>query len=65
MIVGGVYLALVLVAAAVTLGCAPFVVFSVLRFQLDLPRAALVAIALVVLPRTGGFTRLRWLLVAG
>ena len=53
------------VVAAVMFGCAPFVVFSALRFQLDLPLAAMVAVALVVVLRTEGFTRLGWSLVAG
>jgi len=53
------------VVAAVVFGCAPFVVFSAQRFQLDLPLAAMVAIALVVILLTEGFTRLGWSLVAG
>jgi len=53
------------VVAAVVFGCAPFVVFSALRFQLDLPLAAMVAVALVVILLTEGFTRLGWSLVAG
>jgi len=53
------------VVAAVVFGCAPFVVFSALRFQLDLPLAAMVALALVVVLRTEGFTRLGWSLLAG
>jgi MFS family permease len=53
------------VVAAVVFGCAPFVVFSALRFQLDLPLAAMVALALVVILRTEGFTRLGWSLIAG
>jgi 4-amino-4-deoxy-L-arabinose transferase-like glycosyltransferase len=53
------------VVAAVLFGCAPFVVFSALRFQLDLPLAAMVALALVVIFQTDGFTRLGWSLVAG
>ncbi|MGH7347993.1 MAG: ArnT family glycosyltransferase, partial [Candidatus Rokuibacteriota bacterium] len=53
------------VVAAVVFGCAPFVVFSALRFQLDLPLAAMVALALVVILQTDGFTRLGWSLVAG
>ena len=53
------------VVAAVVFGCAPFVVFSALRFQLDLPLAAMVALALVVIFQTDGFTRLGWSLVAG
>jgi hypothetical protein len=53
------------VAAAWIFGGAPFVVFSALRFQLDLPLAALVAVALVVLLRSEGFTRPGWSAAAG
>jgi len=53
------------VVAAVVFGCAPFVVFSALRFQLDLPLAAMVALALFVVLQTDGFTRLGWSLAAG
>jgi Dolichyl-phosphate-mannose-protein mannosyltransferase len=53
------------VVAAVVFGCAPFVVFSALRFQLDLPLAAMVALALFVVLQTNGFTRLGWSLAAG
>jgi hypothetical protein len=53
------------IVAAVLFGCAPFVVFSSQRFQLDLPLAAMVAVALVVTYLTEGFTRLGWSLVAG
>src|SRR5262249_54651236 len=53
------------VVAAVVFGCAPFVVFSALRFQLDLPLAAMVAVALVMIFETDGFTRLGWSLAAG
>src|SRR5207248_8550337 len=45
------------VVAAVVFGCAPFVVFSAQRFQLDLPLAAMVAIALVVILLTEGLDR--------
>ena len=45
------------VAAALLFGSAPFMVFSTLRFQLDLPLAAVVAVALVVLLATDRFTR--------
>ena len=45
------------VAAAWIFGSAPFVIFTALRFQLDLPLAAMVALALVALVRTEGFTR--------
>jgi hypothetical protein len=53
------------VVAAVVFGCAPFVVFSSVRFQLDLPLAAMVAVALAVLLASEGFTRVGWSLVAG
>ena len=53
------------VVAAVLFGCAPFVVFSSQRFQLDLPLAAMVAVALVVIVLTEGFTRLGWSVLAG
>jgi len=53
------------IVAAVLFGCAPFVVFSSQRFQLDLPLAAMVAAALVVIALTEGFTRLGWSLLAG
>ena len=46
------------VAAALLFGGAPFVVYSTLHFQLDLPLASMVALALVALIATGGFTRL-------
>src|SRR6185295_11245732 len=45
------------VVAALLFGSAPFMVFSTLRFQLDLPLAAMVAVALVVLLATDRFTR--------
>ena len=44
------------VAAALLFGSAPFVVFSTLRFQLDLPLAAMVTLALAVLLATERFT---------
>ncbi len=53
------------VVAAVLFGSAPFVVFSSLRFQLDLPLASLVALALVVLLRAEGFRHPGWSLAAG
>lgn len=53
------------VAAALIFGTAPFVVFSVLRFQFDLPLAVVVATALLVLVLTEGLTRTGWSLVAG
>jgi hypothetical protein len=43
--------------AAVLFGTAPFVVFSALRFQLDLPLAAFVAVSLWALTTTDSFTR--------
>ena len=46
------------VAAALLFGGAPFVVYSTLLFQLDLPLAAMVALALVVLLASADFTRL-------
>lgn len=51
--------------AAVAFGTAPFVVFSMLRFQLDLPLAAMVALALVALGRAENFARPGWSLAAG
>lgn len=46
--------------AAFFFGTAPFVVFSLTNFQLDLPLAAVVAAALYVLIRTEGFSRPAW-----
>jgi hypothetical protein len=43
------------VVAALVFGTAPFVVFSSLRFQLDLPLASMVALTLVVLARIDAF----------
>src|SRR6266849_2857860 len=51
--------------AAFFLGTAPFVVFSLTNFQLDLPLAAMVALALYALVRAEAFTGLRWSLVLG
>ncbi|HEU4370009.1 MAG TPA: glycosyltransferase family 39 protein [Methylomirabilota bacterium] len=45
------------VAAALLFGTGPFVVFSSLRFQLDLPLAAMVALGLVSLRATEDLTR--------
>jgi Dolichyl-phosphate-mannose-protein mannosyltransferase/LmeA-like phospholipid-binding len=45
------------VAAALLFGSAPFVVYSTLHFQLDLPLAAMVALALVTLLATDDFRR--------
>ena len=53
------------VAAALLFGGAPFVVYSTLRFQLDLPLAAMVALAFVVLLASADFTRLGVALGAG
>src|SRR5439155_1295263 len=52
------------VVAALVFATAPFVVFSSLRFQLDLPLASMVALMLVVLLRTDTFEHRRWLLLA-
>lgn len=51
--------------AALMYGTAPYVVFSVLRLQLDLPLAAMVALALVVLREADGLRHLGWALLAG
>ncbi|MBI4253915.1 MAG: glycosyltransferase family 39 protein, partial [Candidatus Rokubacteria bacterium] len=53
------------VVAAVAFGTAPFVVFSALRFQLDLPLAAMVALALLVLLRAEGFEHCGFTLLTG
>jgi len=53
------------VAAALLFGGAPFVVYSTLLFQLDLPLAAMVALALVVLLASADFTRLGVALAVG
>ena len=53
------------VAAAWIFGSAPFVLHSALRFQLDLPLAAMAALGLWALSRTDGFTRTGASLVAG
>src|SRR5438045_2834694 len=52
------------VAAAWIFGTAPFVVFSALRFQLDLPLATLVVTSVLLLVRTDGFTRPGWSVLA-
>src|SRR5258708_36172959 len=46
--------------AAFLLGTAPFVVFSLLNFQLDLPLMAMVALALYALVRTDHFSHRSW-----
>ena len=53
------------VVAATAFGTAPFVVYISLRFQLDLPLAAMVALAIEALLRTEDFRRLNWSLAAG
>ncbi|HEU5193507.1 MAG TPA: LmeA family phospholipid-binding protein [Methylomirabilota bacterium] len=53
------------VAAALLFGGAPFVVYSTLLFQLDLPLAAMVALALVVTLASADLRRLPLALVAG
>lgn len=53
------------VVAALLFGTAPFVVWHTLRFQLDLPLAAMVALALEVLLRTDRFRHPGWSLAAG
>jgi hypothetical protein len=51
--------------AAFFLGTAPFVVFSLTNFQLDLPLAAMVALALYALVRSESFADARWSLALG
>jgi hypothetical protein len=51
--------------AAFLFATAPFVVFSLLHFQLDLPLAAVVAIALYALARTDDLADRRWALALG
>ncbi len=51
--------------AAFFFGTAPFVVFSLNNFQLDLPLAAMVALTLWVIVLTDGFARRRWCLILG
>ncbi|MBI3827192.1 MAG: glycosyltransferase family 39 protein [Candidatus Rokubacteria bacterium] len=53
------------VVAAALFGSAPFVVELTLRFQLDVPLAALVALMLAVALKTEGFRRPGWSLAAG
>ncbi len=53
------------VVAALLFGTAPFVIFSSLRFQLDLPLASMVALALVVLLRTDRFGHAGWSVALG
>src|SRR6185503_12919784 len=54
-----------LVMWAFLVATAPFVVFSLLRFQLDLPLAAAVAVALYALVRAEGFSRPGWSMAVG
>ncbi len=51
--------------AAFLFATAPFVVFSLTNFQLDLPLAAMVALALYALVRSESFGHARWSLVLG
>lgn len=51
--------------AALVFGSAPFVVFSTVTFQLDLPLAAAVALSLVVLLRTEALSRRGWCVALG
>jgi Dolichyl-phosphate-mannose-protein mannosyltransferase/LmeA-like phospholipid-binding len=51
--------------AAFFLGTAPFVVYSLLNFQLDLPLMAMVALALDMLIRTERFSRPGWTAALG
>jgi hypothetical protein len=53
------------VLAAFFFGTAPFVVYSLVNFQLDLPLAAMVAVALYVLVRADGFARPPWCVMLG
>jgi Dolichyl-phosphate-mannose-protein mannosyltransferase/LmeA-like phospholipid-binding len=51
--------------AAFLLSTAPFVVFSLTNFQLDLPLTGMVAFSLYLLLRTEGFSRTGWSLAFG
>src|SRR5262245_43971198 len=51
--------------AALLFGTAPFVIFSLLNFQLDLPLASMVALTLAVALATEGFRRPAWCAVLG
>ena len=53
------------VVAALVFATAPFVVFSALHFQLDLPLASMVALVLVVLLRIDAFEHRGWSVAAG
>jgi hypothetical protein len=50
---------------ALTFGTAPFVVFSTANFQLDLPLAAMVVLAILGLVKSEGFSRWRWSWASG
>ena len=51
--------------AALLYGTAPYVVFSTLRMQLDLPLAAMVALALVVIREADGLRHTGWAFLTG
>jgi len=51
--------------AAFFFGTAPFVIFSLTNFQLDLPLASMVAAALYALVRSEGFSRQSWSVALG
>jgi len=51
--------------AALVLGTAPFVVFSLMNFQLDLPLMAMVTVALYALVRTEQFSHPGWTMALG
>jgi hypothetical protein len=51
--------------AAVLFGTAPFTAFSMLRFQLDLPLAAMVAVFLLALLAAADFRHSRWAILSG
>src|SRR5438128_2567684 len=53
------------VVAALVFATAPFVVFSSLHFQLDLPLASMVALILIVLLRIEAFEHRGWSVAAG
>jgi len=51
--------------AALIFGTAPFVAFSTTNFQLDLPLAAMVVLAILGLVKSQGFSRWRWSWASG
>jgi len=51
--------------AALIFGAAPFVIFSASNFQLDLPLASMVALAILGLVKSEGFSRRGWSLTSG